>query len=292
MESLSSRQRDILLDSLTHVKESIQTLIDWNKGVVDVNELPKSTQGMQLLTADCMLIQAICEGIKQIDNRTNVTYTMFDEILNKFWKCFQNLFFCCGVSNLSGSATKYAKDFGDKEDGRGGGQYDEPVLESEWLYFEEIGQQVHDEVLAQQDDDGHKGEAGAEVGQEALAMAEEVAHLEQETTVGAVIAHVEQVPELQHDEDGEEEAMLVTIERSFALMSLEKACEEEADGVRFEQLTHTRNLLMVEQLPQTSQQHEETQAPGGDAQGHGAVDDVGTMRTWSSFEHSWIGRKR
>lgn len=71
MESLSSRQRDILLDSLTHVKESIQTLIDWNKGVVDVNELPKSTQGMQLLTADCMLIQAICEGIKQIDNRTN-----------------------------------------------------------------------------------------------------------------------------------------------------------------------------------------------------------------------------
>lgn len=102
MESLSSRQRDILLDSLTHVKESIQTLIDWNKGVVDVNELPKSTQGMQLLTADCMLIQAICEGIKQIDNRTNVTYTMFDEILNKFWKCFQNLFFCSGGSNLSG----------------------------------------------------------------------------------------------------------------------------------------------------------------------------------------------
>lgn len=71
MESLSSRQRDILLDTLSHVKESIKTLMEWNKDVVDVNELPKSTQGMQLLTADCMLIQAICEGIKQIDNRTN-----------------------------------------------------------------------------------------------------------------------------------------------------------------------------------------------------------------------------
>ncbi len=35
-----------------------------------MNELAKSPQGMQRLAGNCMLIQAIGEGIKQLDKRT------------------------------------------------------------------------------------------------------------------------------------------------------------------------------------------------------------------------------
>ena len=42
-------------------------LQDWNKDVKDMHELELSAEGMQRLAGNCMLIQAIGEGVKKID---------------------------------------------------------------------------------------------------------------------------------------------------------------------------------------------------------------------------------
>ena len=42
----------------------------WNASLKSVDELLLSPEGMKTLAADCMLIEAIGEGIKRIDERT------------------------------------------------------------------------------------------------------------------------------------------------------------------------------------------------------------------------------
>jgi len=71
MELQFSEQREVLLDLLGNIRQAIIQIEDWNKDITDVNQLLSSPEGMKTLAADCMLLQALCEGIKQLDKRTN-----------------------------------------------------------------------------------------------------------------------------------------------------------------------------------------------------------------------------
>lgn len=70
MESISSEQREVVLDALSQIRIAIQRLQRWNKDIADLNELLKSEQGVQVLAANCMLIMAIGEGYRKIDRVT------------------------------------------------------------------------------------------------------------------------------------------------------------------------------------------------------------------------------
>ena len=70
MASISLQQLRIVEDQLRQIKEAIHNLELWNEPLTDVNELLTSPGGMKTLAADCMIIEAIGEGIKRIDERT------------------------------------------------------------------------------------------------------------------------------------------------------------------------------------------------------------------------------
>lgn len=70
MESLSSQQRELVVHTLHHIHSAIIDLREWNKNISSMDELMLSPDGMQKLAGNCMLIQAIGEGFKQIDKRT------------------------------------------------------------------------------------------------------------------------------------------------------------------------------------------------------------------------------
>ena len=71
MESISLQHLRIVEDQLRQIQEAIQNLELWNAPLADVEDLVKSPDGMKTLAADCMLIEAIGEGIKRIDERTH-----------------------------------------------------------------------------------------------------------------------------------------------------------------------------------------------------------------------------
>lgn len=64
-------KREILNDTLLQIKNAIESLIQWNEEVDDMNELLKSPSGMQKLAGNCMMIMAIGEGFKKVDKMTN-----------------------------------------------------------------------------------------------------------------------------------------------------------------------------------------------------------------------------
>ena len=68
---MSLQQLRVVEDLLKQIRESIHNLELWNASISDVNDLLTSPDGMKTLAADCMLIEAIGEGIKRIDERTN-----------------------------------------------------------------------------------------------------------------------------------------------------------------------------------------------------------------------------
>ena len=70
MESISLQQLRIVEDMLKQIRESITNLEKWNSSFSDANDLLSSPDGVKTLAADCMLIEAIGEGIKRIDERT------------------------------------------------------------------------------------------------------------------------------------------------------------------------------------------------------------------------------
>ncbi len=49
------------LQTLLSIDETLQQLVEWNKGVNTINVFAISPSGMQLLAADAMLISAIGE---------------------------------------------------------------------------------------------------------------------------------------------------------------------------------------------------------------------------------------
>ena len=60
-----------ILGTLIQIKEAIKQLQDWNKEVQSVDDYYCSPEGMKNLAASCMLIEAIGEGVKQIDKLTH-----------------------------------------------------------------------------------------------------------------------------------------------------------------------------------------------------------------------------
>ena len=63
---LSNRVIGILLQ----IKEAISQLQEWNKQIQSADDYYNSPDGMKNLAANCMLIEAIGEGFKQIDKLT------------------------------------------------------------------------------------------------------------------------------------------------------------------------------------------------------------------------------
>ena len=70
MESISFQQLRIVEDTLMQIRESINNLEEWNAPFSEANDFHMSPDGVKTLAADCMLIKAIGEGIKRIDERT------------------------------------------------------------------------------------------------------------------------------------------------------------------------------------------------------------------------------
>ena len=70
MESISLDKREVLLDILHQIKDSIENLVKWNYGITDMNQLLMSPSGMQALAGNCMTIMAIGEGFRKIDKIT------------------------------------------------------------------------------------------------------------------------------------------------------------------------------------------------------------------------------
>ena len=69
MELQSFENIEIVHETLLNIKKSILLLTEWNKDVQSTEEWTNSPFGMQKLAANCMLIEAIGEAIKQIDKR-------------------------------------------------------------------------------------------------------------------------------------------------------------------------------------------------------------------------------
>ena len=70
MESISLQQLRIIEETLRQIRDSIHNLEVWNESLVDVKDFHTTPEGVKTLAADCMLIEAIGEGIKQIDKVT------------------------------------------------------------------------------------------------------------------------------------------------------------------------------------------------------------------------------
>lgn len=69
MVSLSIENKELVARTLTQILEAIAQLKEWNEGITDESEWTRSSFGMQKLAANCMLISAIGEGVRQIEKR-------------------------------------------------------------------------------------------------------------------------------------------------------------------------------------------------------------------------------
>ena len=67
MASISLQQLRIVEEQLKQIDEAINNLELWNGSLKSVDYLLLSPEGVKTLAADCMLIEAIGEGFKRID---------------------------------------------------------------------------------------------------------------------------------------------------------------------------------------------------------------------------------
>ena len=70
MEFPSLSKRDRVLVIIQQIENAIGQLKDWNANIETAEDYYLSPDGMQKLAASCMLIEAIGEGIHQIDSLT------------------------------------------------------------------------------------------------------------------------------------------------------------------------------------------------------------------------------
>ena len=71
MVSEYSKETAFVHEVLKQLRNAIEQLQEWNKDVECIHDLENSPLGMQRLAGNCMLIQAIGEGVKKIDKYTN-----------------------------------------------------------------------------------------------------------------------------------------------------------------------------------------------------------------------------
>lgn len=67
MEFTSSEKRNRIKYTFQQINTAINQLKEWNEDVAIADDFYLSSAGMQKLAANCMLIEAIGEGIKKID---------------------------------------------------------------------------------------------------------------------------------------------------------------------------------------------------------------------------------
>ena len=70
MEFTSFNERNRVKSTFEQISTAIGQLKEWNAEVSSAEDYYMSSGGMQKLAASCMLIEAIGEGVKQIDNIT------------------------------------------------------------------------------------------------------------------------------------------------------------------------------------------------------------------------------
>lgn len=70
MEFTSSSKRERVINIFRQIENAIKQLKEWNAIIVTADDYYMSPDGMQKLAASCMLIEAIGEGIHQIDSLT------------------------------------------------------------------------------------------------------------------------------------------------------------------------------------------------------------------------------
>lgn len=70
MEFTSYNNRLRVLSIFKQIEKAIEQLQEWNNSVKSVDDYYLSLEGMQKLAANCMLIEAIGEGIHQINRIT------------------------------------------------------------------------------------------------------------------------------------------------------------------------------------------------------------------------------
>ena len=70
MEFTSSNKKQRVLGILEQIQTAIRQLKEWNTDVTKADDYYLSPSGMQKLAASCMLIEAIGEGVHQIDDIT------------------------------------------------------------------------------------------------------------------------------------------------------------------------------------------------------------------------------
>ena len=73
MEFTSSNKKQRVLGILEQIQTAIGQLKEWNADVTKADDYYLSPSGMQKLAASCMLIEAIGEGVHQIDDITEGT---------------------------------------------------------------------------------------------------------------------------------------------------------------------------------------------------------------------------
>lgn len=56
----------IILGVFSQIRDAIIMLKQWNADVEDIHDLEKSPEGMQRMAGNCMMIQAIGEGVRKI----------------------------------------------------------------------------------------------------------------------------------------------------------------------------------------------------------------------------------
>lgn len=71
MEFTSLEKRNRIKYTLEQINTAINQLKEWNEDVKNADEFYLSSSGMQKLAADSMLIEAIGEGIRQIDEHSD-----------------------------------------------------------------------------------------------------------------------------------------------------------------------------------------------------------------------------
>ena len=79
MASTFIQQRDTLALILKQAHDGIIQLKEWTRNV-DILNLPQTPQGAQDLAGDVMLLQAICECVKQINKRAPKLFSLRPEI--------------------------------------------------------------------------------------------------------------------------------------------------------------------------------------------------------------------
>ena len=65
-----SYDKEIVSDTLSQIREAIDNIKEWSREIKSGDDFVTSSDGMRTLAAVCMLLEAIGEGVKKIEKRT------------------------------------------------------------------------------------------------------------------------------------------------------------------------------------------------------------------------------